>query len=86
MKKRLLWVITRMILQTLNGMIRNRGRPIEFCPGLDRRELLVIELVDFWIEKSALIAEIIGAIKTVFEWHSIHMPLAGMIGPVPERP
>ena len=86
MKKRLLWVITRMILQTLNGMISNRSRPVEFCPRLDRREFLVIEIVDFWIKESALVAEIIGAIKTVFEWHSIHMPLAGMIGPVPERP
>ena len=79
-KERFVAVLIGMLLEDLDGVVGDSCRTIEAGARFDRRELLVVEVVDLGIEETALILEQVGAIESVFKRLTVDMPFAGVIG------
>ena len=84
-KERFVAVLIGMLLEDLDGVVGDSCRTIEAGARFDRRELLVVEVVDLGIEETALILEQVGAIESVFKRLTVDMPFAGVIGSIADR-
>ena len=72
-----------MLSKTFYGVISDRRRGIEIGIGGHFGKRRVILPVYFWVKKTPLVLEVVGAIKPIGQRHAIHMPFTGMIRTIP---
>jgi len=72
-------VISRVVLEMVNGGISYRDSPIVTRAPLNGREFHIVLPMCLWTEEAALVLKVIGMLKAVAEGHSVKVPLARVI-------
>ena len=82
MKKRSVGVLFGVLGQNINRVIGQRRRGVKVGSLFDRRQRDIVFPMPVRIKKSTLISQQVRVIKTVFNRHSINVPLARVVRPV----
>jgi hypothetical protein len=85
LQKGLTWVFLGMFLQTLDGVIGDRGGGIIATLGLDSRQRPVVLRMLARGEVPVMIVEAVGVVEPVLKRLAIYVPFARVVGPIPQR-
>ena len=75
-----------MFLQDLDGVIGDGGGGVVAGAGLDGGQFPIVFPVDLRIEEASLVPQVVGSIESAGHGHPVDVPLAGVVGAVPEGP